>query len=141
MKKSRDSAEITIDDLLADGEKNSREKEQGRDDEDERRADTDSACRLRFKQRAAVKPPFRMEIVEAQDVREVLFDADTGKPIRDTSAKTPADPRCRPLPSSCQPIRRPARRAGRRAATPSKMLDDFPIDFDGRNSNDCNQRS
>ena len=60
---------------------NSREKEQGIDEvaeEDEAGRHEQPARR----DRAATpppKPPFRMEIVEAQDVREVLFDARDGQ--------------------------------------------------------------
>jgi pilus assembly protein CpaB len=72
--------EIKIEDLLASGNSdsaNSREKEQGIDGE--KQPETTS---LASALPVSMKPPFRMEIIEAQNFREALFDADTGKPIR-----------------------------------------------------------
>jgi len=76
-----DTSEYSTDDLLADGGKGSREKEQGRDDTQP----ADSADLLSAIQQHVPppKPPFVMEIVEAHDVREMHFDPDTGKPIRE----------------------------------------------------------
>ena len=121
--------EYTIDDLLADGEKSSREKEQGRDaTEDEPEQPADNAGLLSAI-RAVVPPavpPFRMEIVEAQDVREMLFDAATGKPIREPAAQSGAPgPRVTPSQSPGSPTGKPPSDA-------DKMLDDFPIDFNAR---------
>jgi hypothetical protein len=70
-----------------------------------------------------------MEIVEAQDIREVLFDAETGKPIRKMVEEgaavgprvTPASPASFPTPSSDA------------ASTDAEgSLGDFPIDFDAQ---------
>ena len=90
-----------------------------------------TALLTRRRRRVPAKPPFRMEIVEAQDVREVLFDADTGKPIRDAERRMPAARRC-----TCRHVRPAAavdrrRRQAAGAADADKMLDDFPIDFNG----------
>jgi hypothetical protein len=68
-----------------------------------------------------------MEIVEAQGVREVLFDPDTGRPIRATneaagptlhSSNEPAGPV--PLGGNPEPGA---------AADDTKMLDEFPLDL------------
>jgi pilus assembly protein CpaB len=122
-------SEVTIDDLLADGEANSREKEQGRD-EVETTEPTDSGLLSAIQPEAPpVKPPFRMEIVEAQDIREVLFDAETGKPIRKMVEEaagvgprvTPATPASYPTPSP-----------GAASTDAEGSLGDFPIDFDAQ---------
>ena len=76
-----------------------------------------------------------MEIVEAQDVREVLFDAETGRPIR-TSGRRHGGPRGRrpTHASAASPTGDAASsRRGRRRA--DKLLDEFPIDFDARSNN------
>jgi pilus assembly protein CpaB len=121
-------SEITIDDLLADGEANSREKEQARDEVAEDDASTnDSLVEAIRTDAPPLTPPFRMEIVEAQDVREMLFDGDTGKPIRKMVEDT-GGPRVTATPAS-YPMN-----SGADSADPSssdKALDDFPIDLDG----------
>jgi hypothetical protein len=72
-----------------------------------------------------VKEPFRMEIVEAQGVREVLFDGDTGRVIQPSGDKnTPAGPT---LPTSAKPA---GEHAAGAASDAAKMLEDFPIKFD-----------
>ncbi|MCC7475031.1 MAG: Flp pilus assembly protein CpaB [Pirellulales bacterium] len=132
-----DTSEYTVDDLLADGtaDKNSRKKEQG--DEDGKKANEDDAkstgSLLDAIQNTAqpVKEPFRMEIVEAQGVREVLFDSETGRPINTAaSASTPAGPG---LPTLSPTTGKPH---GNDAATPdpSNILDNFPIDLSGSNN-------
>jgi Flp pilus assembly protein CpaB len=126
-------ADVTIEDLLQDGEKNSREQEQGQVAEAAESEESTENGGLLSAIRATVppvKPPFRMEIVEAQDVREVLFDAETGKPIRapDDDANTggprvtPATPASYPTPGN----------AGDSAGDSEKLLDDFPIDFNAQ---------
>jgi Flp pilus assembly protein CpaB len=119
--------EYTIDDLLADGEKGSRAKEQGRDEESEQPTDNGG---LLSAIRAAVpppKPPFRMEIVEAQDVREMLFDVETGKPIRGPAEDAAVGgPRVNPS-SPTNPAS--GGDSAKSTGDSDKMLDDFPIDF------------
>ena len=83
---------------------------------------------------AAPKPPFRMEIVEAQGVREVLFDAETGRPIRPTNEAAGPTLQLSTSRASRSDACSGPRRAGRRdrsrtAAAADKMLEDFPIDF------------
>jgi pilus assembly protein CpaB len=121
-------SEVTIDDLLADDKLNSREKEQGRDkDEDEEQTQTIGPGQdlLSVVQTPAVpvKPPFRMEIVEAQDVREVLFDPDTGKPIRKMVEESAAGPHVTPATPASFPNKETTNRDA------EAILDDFPIDF------------
>lgn len=82
---SADTTELSADDLLGDGSKNSREKEQAREAQNARDAGLMDAIRQNL---PPPTPPFIMEIVEAQEVREMEFDADTGKPIRDSSTTT-----------------------------------------------------
>ena len=130
-----DWGEVTIDDLLADGDKNSREKEQGvpEGDNEEEQPGPDQGLLAALQATVPpATPPFRMEIVEAHQVREVLFDGETGRPLRPTTEE----------PSSAGPAVSPSLSPGAinpgSATTPSavdaeKMLDDFPIDFDAQN--------
>jgi pilus assembly protein CpaB len=131
-------SEVTIEDLLADGDVNSREKEQGRDEvaEVETAPSTDSLVDVIREEATPVKPPFRMEIVEAQDVREMLFDSETGKPIRkmveDTGMPrvTPASPASFPSDTGDASAESAAAAA---ASAANAVLDDFPIDLNGTN--------
>src|SRR6185503_8291488 len=118
--------ETTVDDLLTGSDMNSRAKEQG-----EPKSPTNSpiSSLLSAVRAAAVpKPPFRMEIVEAQGVREVLFDAETGRPIRGTTNEAagptlhsvPVGP-AGPLPAAASPAA-----AATTPAAADKMLEDFP---------------
>jgi pilus assembly protein CpaB len=120
--------EYTIEDLLQEGEKGSREKEQGlglADDESKQQQNAGLLSAIRSAVPPAV-PPFRMEIVEAQDVREMLFDAETGKPIRQAIEPSgSAGPTVTPSMS-------PGSAAGDSARDSDKALDDFPIDFNAR---------
>jgi hypothetical protein len=82
------TAEFASDDLLSDGGKSSRKQEQGGEKVEAKKPTPVSSLLAAIQEHVLPpKPPFQMEIVEAQDVREMLFDAVTGKPIRD-----PADP-------------------------------------------------
>jgi pilus assembly protein CpaB len=122
--------EVTIDDLLAEGDANSREKEQGRDEaEAEEESTADSLVDVIREEPLATPavPPFRMEIVEAQDVREVLFDGETGKPIRKMVEDT-GGPRVTATPAS---FPTDTGDGSSSAADSDKALDDFPIDLDG----------
>jgi pilus assembly protein CpaB len=125
---SADWNEYTIEDLLQEGEKGSREKEQGIElAEDEGSQPKDSAGLLSaIRSAVPAAPPFRMEIVEAQAVREMLFDAATGKPIRRASDMTEsAGPTVTPSLSPGSP-------AGDSEGKSDTPLDDFPIDFNAR---------
>jgi pilus assembly protein CpaB len=125
-------SEVTIEDLLQDGDINTREKEQGRELVEEKPEEPSDSEGLLSAIRATVppvRPPFRMEIVEAQDVREVLFDAETGKPIRKLVEDT-GGPRVTPATPASYP--------GSNGSSDSdtdvdKMLDEFPIDLDEQN--------
>lgn len=119
--------EVTIEDLLANGEASSREKEQGRDGGDDEPSISESLVDVIKKDEQPAKPPFRMEIVEAQDVREVLFDAETGKPMRKMVEET-AGPRVPATPASFPTgVSEGAFGTG----DSDKSLDDFPIDLGG----------
>jgi pilus assembly protein CpaB len=124
-------SEVKIEDLLGDGEKGSREKEQGVDEivEKEPKPETDTLATAL----AALppKPPFRMEIVEAQSVREVHFDADTGKPIRQLVEQSmTAGPSVTP---SLSPAASGDGKTGAGPTEAEKLLDDFPINLDTQN--------
>src|SRR5262245_5429554 len=80
---SNATAEISTDELFGEAGKSSRAKEQHAD---ERSASADPSSLLTAVQAVPPKPPFVMEIVEAQGVRTMDFDPDTGKPIRDPNA-------------------------------------------------------
>lgn len=126
-------AEVKVEDLLGDGSKNSREKEQGLGEVAEKEEKPEPAPTVSTLETAIAAvpptPPFRMEIVEAMNVREMHFDPETGRPIRQlVEAGTASGPMVTPslLPAA----------AGPGVATPAvapvdadKMLDDFPIDF------------
>jgi hypothetical protein len=115
-------AEMKIEDLLGDGDANNREKEQGvAEGEPENHGSLIGAI-------AAVppKPPFRMEIVEAQAVREMLFDVDTGRPIRQMVEEPVASG------PSVSPSLSPGT-AIQGDASAAEALDDFPIDLDTEN--------
>lgn len=126
-----DWAEYKIEDLLGDGEKGSREKEQARDAEKDQQQPADHGS-LFSALKAIIPPPklpFRMEIVEAQDVREMLFDAETGRPIRVSAEEAAASG-----PKVATPVSTsPAGGDTGSAADAEKMLDSFPIDFGATN--------
>jgi pilus assembly protein CpaB len=122
--------EYTIEDLLAEGEKGSRSKEQGLTDDgepvEEQPSDSSSLLSAIQSTPQPAVPPFRMEIVEAQDVREMLFDGETGKPIRPAAETQGASG------PSVTPSMSPASTPGESAGESDKALDDFPIDFNAR---------
>jgi pilus assembly protein CpaB len=133
---STEFQEYTVDDLLAGGgEKNSREKEQGAEKEEPAKQSTDSL--LTAVENAPKKEPFRMEVVEAQNVHEVLFDADTGKPIRPISEQTgSAGPTPQSLPAApVIDVGDAGDQPSQDTSDPSKLLDDFPIDFNDARKN------
>jgi pilus assembly protein CpaB len=117
--------EYTIDDLLADGgEKGSRESEQGLDKDGE----PDGAgllSAIRTNVPPAV-PPFRMEIVEAQDVRELLFDGETGKPLRQPESEASH------TGPTVTPSMSPGSASGDSESDSDGALDEFPIHFNAR---------
>jgi pilus assembly protein CpaB len=118
-----DWSEYTVEDLLSVGEKNSRAKEQGV--QDKKASTTESLANAISNTPVPVKEPFRMEIVEAQGVREVLFDGDTGRPIHVSSpASTATGPTLNPAPKAVGGGNAPA------SGDASKMLEQFPINFD-----------
>jgi pilus assembly protein CpaB len=127
-----DTPEYTVEDLLAGTEKNSRAKEQGDAKGAEAEGPNPNASLISAINNIPKKEPFRMEIVEAHNVHEVLFDADTGRPIRPVSEQlgTTAGPMpyAAPKPQSDgggndEPTHSTS------DADASKMLDDFPINF------------
>ena len=132
--------EISLADLLDESDTGSREDEQGREEEEE---DDDglSGGGLLTAIRNAIpkpdaKPPFRMEIVLADEVTEMLFDAETGRPIRalvpePTQALRPGGitapgsaptPAYNSSPASDFPIEE--------QMLDEMSMDDFPIDFE-----------
>jgi len=129
--------EFTLEDIWAEGDASNRKKEQGADDVDqeaERRA-ADSLVDAGRSMAPPVKPPFRMEIVEAQDIREVIFDADTGKPIRNM-VEDNGGPRVTPAtPASYSrgagSDSGDAEEAASAASDAASALDNFPIDLNG----------
>ncbi|HVT26411.1 MAG TPA: Flp pilus assembly protein CpaB [Lacipirellulaceae bacterium] len=121
-------SETTVDDLLGDGEKNSRAKEQGVPAK-EPSTDQHSGLLSAIRAAAAPKPPFRMEIVKgAQPVEEALFDAESGRPIRPTTNESTGPS---PHPSAAVPTTGAAAKSGApiKPSDADKMLEDFPIDF------------
>jgi pilus assembly protein CpaB len=125
-------AETKIEDLLGDGESGSREKEQGIDKvAEEVPAEQGNLLDAVAAATPPPVPPFRMEIVEAQTVREMLFDGETGKPIRQlVEAPITSGPSVTP---SLSPT---AIGAGASTVAPTDAeatLDNFPIDLRTKN--------
>ena len=127
-----DLPEYTVKDLLEGKETNSREKEQGVHDGAAGESSKASDSLVNAINSVPKKEPFRMEIVEAQGVREVLFDAETGRPINSTGAAAGAAGPTINTNTSPQP--QPQSDTGAPAASDggdsSKMLEEFPINFD-----------
>ncbi len=124
---SADWSEYTVDDLMSSGEKNSREKEQGAKEpaNDAPTPDAGSLVNAVNNTPQPAKEPFRMEVVEAQTVHEVLFDSETGRPLTSHSeGSSPAGPT---LKSDAKPT---GNHAGTAQGNAAKTLDDFPIKFD-----------
>jgi pilus assembly protein CpaB len=124
-----DWAEYSADDLLGSNEAGSRKAEQGADDAASGQTDLLSAVRQTT---PPPRPPFIMEIVEAQDVREMRFDPDTGKPIREQPAAPSTSG-----PGVDQGAGVSAIPADGLEDTPKQemeeRLNDFPIDFEQPN--------
>jgi pilus assembly protein CpaB len=120
------TAEVSTDDLFGEVGKSSREKEQGIE-EGTKPAASDTSALLTAVQAVPAKPPFVMEIVEAQAVRTMDFDADTGKPIRDPNAGK-SGPTVDVPTTGGRPSGGSVKAPG---VDPTQMLDDFPIDFSG----------
>lgn len=125
---SADAPEYSTDDLLADGGKSSREKEQGRN-EDTPKPQNHGLLSAIQQIVPPPKPPFIMEIVEAQDVRNVKFDPDTGKPLADQDLATPANAAAPTsgVPSMTPPI--PPTSTSTGSSDPASGLEDFPVNF------------
>jgi hypothetical protein len=123
-------AEMKIEDLLGDGESNTREKEQGTSQVAEKEGESGNLLDAVAAASPRV-PPFRMEIVEAQNYREMLFDGETGKPIRQL-VETPV---------TSGPIVTPSLSPAATDATNSlvapggtdTVLDNFPLDLRTKN--------
>jgi pilus assembly protein CpaB len=125
-------SEMKIEDLLADGDANNREKERGEDEPvgGEQPAEQGSLLGAIAAATPPAVPPFRMEIVEAQNVREMLFDGETGKPIRQlVEVPVTSGP-------SVTPSLSPTVDESTSTVAPTdadKMLDNFPIDLKTKN--------
>ena len=121
--------ETTVEDLLGDGNsRNSREAEQRRDQQAESSDDGPGllgGIMQMMKKSADDRPPFRMEIVEADQVREMEFDPKTGKPIRiqEKSSGVPAIPVGLSTPMPVQPPSDPT------GVDANGLPTDFPIDL------------
>ena len=129
--------EITLDDLWGEGDKSSRELEQNREGEEENGSTSGgllSAIQQALPAPEPKDPPFVMEIVLADVVTEQLFDAETGKPIR----QPVEDPRM-PFRNANGPgplggggaAGYPAPNPGPANGFEGMNLDDFPIDLEG----------
>jgi pilus assembly protein CpaB len=118
--------EVKIEDLLATGDSDtsSREKEQGADGLGDSKAGSGLLGAVRTA--TSSKPPFRMEIIEAQNYREMHFDPETGRPIREFSEPSSAGPTVNPSQSPVPDIT-PA------TGDVPPALEDFPIDFNTTN--------
>ena len=132
--KSVVATETTADDLLGTGNsRNSRAAEQGRDQPKEPASNTPgllSNLMGMMKKAAQDRPPFRMEIVEADQIREMEFDPKTGKPIRtqeQEQSRIPAIPAGLSTPLPIPPQGEPDKPM---EVDGSSLPDDFPIDLE-----------
>lgn len=122
---SADAPEYSTDDLLADGGRNTREDEQVKDEAPAKPEGNGLLSQIQ-QYVPPPKPPFVMEVVEAQNVREVEFDADTGKPIRNATEPT--------APTTMPTMAPPPPPTGDQASAPAgpsaeELLKNFPIDL------------
>jgi pilus assembly protein CpaB len=124
--------EVTAADLLGNtNAKNTREAEQNRDGElaqaDEKSSLLSTVMGM-MKKAAEERPPFRMEIVQADDVSEMLFDPSTGAPLRGQQESYNSNrPKVGAMPTSFAPD-------GRVDFTPQgggSGAGEFPIDLGG----------
>jgi pilus assembly protein CpaB len=134
---SADWSEYTVDDLLSAGDdKNSRNKEQGIPKTEPAEDPNNSLANAINNTPVPPKEPFRMEVVEAQEVHEVLFDADTGRPVRPVAEQMGTDG---PMPNSMPKPKPKSTNGNGNDETPvtdsdaSKMLEEFPINFNDAN--------
>jgi pilus assembly protein CpaB len=122
-----DATEFTVEDLLSGSDKNSREKEQGEGEKKETPVEpVPNDSLLSAINNTPKKEPFRMEVVEAQEVHEVLFDAETGRPIRGEGEQTGAGG---PTPHARKPAGDAGDAPGDANNDASKMLEEFPVNF------------
>jgi pilus assembly protein CpaB len=132
-----DIAEYSTDDLLSDGGKNTREKEQAKEEKKDEPADKGNLLSAIQQYVPPPKPPFVMEIVEANGVREVSFDPTTGKPLRDQNFNTGAAPQSNstgPSMLPVQPVSTPTAPGGptdkgKNLGEVNDLLDNFPVNF------------
>jgi pilus assembly protein CpaB len=124
------AAEISPDELFATADKSSREKEQGRED-DGKPATPDTNALLTAVNTVPPKPNFLMEIVEAQDVRVLEFDPETGKPVRNLDASLTSGPTVTSTKS--EEAFSGGEQETKSAGDAEKLLDDFPIEFNPKN--------
>lgn len=88
-----ESSELTLADIWDDRDShNSREREQNREDEKENpgKGGFLSDLMVAMKKAAEDRPPFVMDIVEAENVRQMEFDPVTGRPIVKQDEKQPS---------------------------------------------------
>lgn len=119
-------ASIGLQDIIGNGsEKNTREKEQDRDRvvEEEKKPKTGlfSGLVSMMKKTAKDRPPFEMELIQADEVSVERFDPNTGKPMRES--KKEQETRESPSVEERATV----------GATSGGSIDtpgDFPIDFD-----------
>jgi pilus assembly protein CpaB len=123
-------AELTVDDLLGEGGRNTREKEQAKNQAADTSANDGLLTQIQQHLPPPI-PPFIMEVIEAQDVREMEFDAETGKPLRE---KDDAPRRGSKKDDSTIGVGTPSETSSENdELEPEPSLDDFPIDFEPTN--------
>jgi hypothetical protein len=84
-----DATELSLEDLWTDRDSsNTRKREQNRD-ESENKSGFLSNLVVAMRKAASERPPFVMDIVEAENVRQVEFDPVSGKPLRATDSNRP----------------------------------------------------
>ena len=122
--------EVTVADLLGEGAIiNLRDNERGSEPEEENKPSLLGGLLSLMQQTATARPTFTMEVIEAGDVRDILFDAQTGEVIREDQrvSATPASATQTATPSNNSSSGPPAPPTGR---NDDEAVEDFPIDFE-----------
>jgi hypothetical protein len=126
-----DFVEYSADDLLLDGGRGSREKEQAKVEE-EKPADKNGLLSAIQQYIPPPTPPFVMEVVEAQARREVSFDPVTGRPMSGDGLDTGGSSSATDGTIPATPVSAPTSTSSGNPAADAKakeLLDNFPVNF------------
>ena len=128
---SGDMVEYSTDDLLSDGGRNTREKEQVREEKPEPPKDNGGLLSAIQSYVPPPKPPFEMTLIlGADEPKNKYFDPDTGKLLPDQQQPTAGGPSMAP-PGALPPIPPTSTSTGGPTMDPKakELLEDFPVNF------------